>query len=345
MSSEANTPIPVLITANFDQRLLDSLRDISDRIEIMHYPTDTASEVPDDVWAQTEVLYTLRTLPDPALVPHLRWIQTHSAGVDHLLDRKICQLEEVVVTTTSGIHATNMTEYVFMMMLAFGHRLPEMLTHQAAANWPADNRFATFIPLELRGSTVGIVGYGSIGREIAHVAHTFGMQVLAVKRDVRHPADEDGYAVPGTGDPEGMYFHRLYPPEALVSMVKESDFVVVTVPLTDSTRGMVGAAVLTSMKPTAYLINVSRGGVVDEEALLAALQTKQIAGAALDVFESEPLPEDSPLWKLPNLIISPHIAGNTRDYNEKAARLFAENLERYLARKDLLNQVDRVRGY
>jgi phosphoglycerate dehydrogenase-like enzyme len=117
------------------------------------------------------------------------------------------------------------------------------------------------------------------------------------------------------------------------------------VPLTESTRLMVGANVFEAMKSTAYLINVSRGGVVDEAALLHALQTGQIAGAATDVFEAEPLPADSPLWKLPNLIISPHIAGNTADYNEKAAALFIENLKNYLARKDLLNLVDRTRGY
>ncbi len=193
------------------------------------------------------------------------------------------------------------------------------------------------MPLELRGSTVGIVGYGSLGREIARVAHTFNMEVLAVKRDVRQPADPDGYLIPGTGDSEGIYFHRLYPPEALVTMVRECDFVVLTVPLTESTRNMVDAEVLTAMKPTAFLINVSRGSVVDEVALLSALQSGEIARAAMDVFDAEPLPADNPLWKQPNVIISPHISGFARDYREKAARLFIENLKRYLARKDLLN--------
>jgi phosphoglycerate dehydrogenase-like enzyme len=177
------------------------------------------------------------------------------------------------------------------------------------------------------------------------VAHTFGMEVLASKRDVRQPADPDSYTLPGVGDPEGVYFHRLYPPEALISMVRACDFVVLTVPLTESTRGMVDADVFGAMKPTAYLINVSRGGVVEERALLQALQSGQIAGAAMDVFEVEPLPADNPLWKLPNLIISPHVAGNSADYSEKAAQLFIENLKRYIARKDLLNLVDRTRGY
>ena len=337
--------IHVLITIRFEDELLELFRNVSDRVEIMYYPTDQARDVPDDVWAKTNVLYTFRTVPEPALAPQLRWIHAHAAGIDHLLEQPIVQSEGVLLTNSSGIHATTVAEYVFMMMLAFGHRLLAMLSHQANADWPTEQKFRTFLPQQLQGSTVGIVGYGNLGREIAHVAHTFGMEVLASKRDVRQPADPDSYTLPGVGDPEGVYFHRLYPPEALISMVRACDFVVLTVPLTESTRGMVDADVFGAMKPTAYLINVSRGGVVDEEALLQALQTGQIAGAAMDVFETEPLPADNPLWKLPSLIISPHVAGNSADYNEKSAQLFVENLKRYLARKDLLNLVDRTRGY
>ena len=342
---DASEPIHVLITVRFDDALLDTFRDVSERIELMVYPTDKARDIPEDVWARANVLYTFNVVPEPALAPQLRWIHAHSDGVDHLLDQPIIKTEGVLLTTASGIHATTMAEYAFMMMLAFGHCLPAMIAHQADADWPAEHRFSTFMPRELRGSTVGIVGYGSIGREIARLANVFGMEVLATKRDVRQPAEPDSFMLPGTGDAEGIYFHRLYPPEALVSMVRDCDFVVLTVPLTEYTRGMVDAEVLEAMKSTAYLVNVSRGGVVDEAALLHALQESQIAGAAMDVFEAEPLPPDNPLWKQPNLIISPHIAGNTDDYNDKAARLFIENLKRYIARKDLLNLVDRTRGY
>jgi phosphoglycerate dehydrogenase-like enzyme len=342
---DSSESIPVLITVHLDDEILNGFRDLSDRIEISYHPADQVQDVPDDVWARAKVLYTLDVVPEPAQAPRLRWIQTHSAGVNHLLDQPIFQAEGVLLTTASGVHATHMAEYVFMMLLAFGHRLLTMIEYKESTNWPSEHKFRIFMPQQLRGSTLGIVGYGSIGREIAHLAHAFGMEVLAVKRDVRHPADPDGYYLPGSGDPEGVYFHRLYPPEALISMVRACDFVVLTVPLTESTRMMVGKEVFEALKPTAYLINVSRGGVVDEEALLHALQTGQIAGAAMDVFEAEPLPADSPLWMLPNLIISPHIAGNAPDYNEKAAALFIENLKRYLARKDLLNLVDRTRGY
>ena len=334
----------VLVTVPFSDDLLDTFRQVSDRIDLIVQPAAQTRDVPDEAWAAAQVLYTESVVPEPEQAPQLRWIQAHTAGIDHLWDQPIIQTADVLLTTVSGIHAPVIAEYVFMMMLAFGHRLPVMLEHKARSAWPAGDRSA-FLPGPLRGSTVGIVGYGSVGREIARVAHTFGMDVLAVKRDVRQPSETDSYTLPGHGDPDGVFFHRLYPPEALVSMVRESDFVVLAVPLTEATRGMVNAGVLAAMKPSAFLINVSRGGVVDDEALADALERGVFAGAASDVFESEPLPSDSPLWKLPNLIISPHVAGATADYNERTALVFVENLKRYLARKDLLNLVDRTRGY
>ncbi|HEX3049516.1 MAG TPA: D-2-hydroxyacid dehydrogenase [Aggregatilineaceae bacterium] len=338
-------PINVLITVKFDAESLASFRDVSNRLDILYYPARQAREVPDDIWAKTQVLYTSSVVPELAQTPQLRWVHVHSAGVDHLIDQPVFQSENVVLTNASGIHSTNIAEYVFTMMLAFGHRLPTLIEYQAAATWPDEQRMLRLMPLELRGSTIGIVGYGSIGREVARIASALGMEVLAIKRDVRHPAELDEYNLPGTGDPDGQYFHRLYPPEALHSLVRESDFVVLTVPLVEATRGMFGADAFAAMKQTAFLINVSRGGIVDEDALIQALQNKQIAGAAMDVFEAEPLAADSSLWKQPRLIISPHISGMTGDYNEKAATLFIENLQRYIQRKELLNVVNRSWGY
>jgi phosphoglycerate dehydrogenase-like enzyme len=341
----SSDPINVLVTVPFEDDLLEALRAVSDRIELLVYPAREVTDVPDDVWAIADVLYTMSVVPEPALAPNLRWIQAHSAGIDHLIQQPLIRSDDMVCTTLSGVHTTTMAEYTFMMMLAFGHRLPQILSHQAQADWPDEGRYATFLPLELRGSTVGIVGYGSIGREIARLANCFGMEVLATKRDVRHPADPDGYVLPDTGDPEGDYFHRLYPPEALLTMVRDCDFVVITVPLTETTRMTFGAEAFEAMRDTAFLINVGRGEVVDEKALLRALQEGQIAGAGFDVFAAEPLPADSPLWKQPNLIISPHIAGNTADYNAKAAALFVENLRRYVKGEKLLNCVNLEHGY
>ncbi len=342
---DSQSPIPVLLTISLDEELQQAIRDVSPRIELLYHPARQVSDVPDEYWERAEVLYTWNVIPRPENAPQLRWVHVNSAGVDHLIGQPLFEQSSVPLTNSSGIHTTNIAEYAFMMLLAFGHRMPAMQRYQREGAWATGEQRHEFLPQELRGSTLGIVGYGSIGREIARIAATFGMEVLAVKRNVRQPIETGSYVLPGTGDPEGRYFHRLYPPEALVSMVRECDFVVVTVPLTESTRGMVNANVINAMKPTAFLVNVGRGGVVDEDALLAALTENRLAGYASDVFASEPLAEDSPFWTLPNVIISPHISGTTHDYNHKAVVLFTENLSRYVARKDLLNVVDRARGY
>lgn len=159
-----------------------------------------------------------------------------------------------------------------------------------------------------------------------------------------HPEDT-GYTLPRTGDPEGKFFDLLYPIEALHSFLRECDFVVVALPLTDATNHILDEAALGTMKESAYLINVGRGDLIDEKALIQALKTRKIAGAALDVFEQEPLPSDSPLWDLDNLIISPHISGISRYLHADTLELFIENLERYLAGQPLYNQVDRAEGY
>ncbi len=288
-------------------------------------------------------MFTGRVLPKPEQVPHLRWIQLYSAGINHVIKEPIFASEDIEVTTTSGIHATPMSEYCLTMMLAFTYKLPKMLALQAKAEWEHDE--GVFEPHPLRGQTLGIVGYGNIGRELARIVDAMGMKVLATKRDVMHPADDNSYREAGTGDPEGDIPARLYPSEALGSMARECDFLVITTPLTAATHHMVNAAVLKQMKKTAVLINVARGAVIDEAALIETLQAHKIGGAALDVFEQEPLPADSPLWKLDNVILSPHVSGSSTTYNEKAATLFAENLQRYLDGLPLLNRVERARGY
>lgn len=332
--------ISVVVTAPFPDSVLQRAREISPRLTIERF----TSTVPDKAWTSAEILYTGRGVPTPEQAPRLRWIQLYSAGINHVAKEPIVQLENVEVATASGIHATPMSEFCLAMMLAFTYKLPRLLQQQARAEW-IDDRETAFNPVPLRGQTLGIVGYGSIGRELARAADALGMNVLAVKRDVMHPADEDAYHEPGTGDPEGEIPLRLYPPQALASMAKECDCLVVTSPLTDATRHMVDATVLKGMKKTAVLINVGRGPVVDEAALIEALQAHRIGGAALDVFEQEPLPADSPLWKLDNVIIAPHISGSFSTYDEKAALLFVENLERYLDGRPLLNRVQRERGY
>jgi phosphoglycerate dehydrogenase-like enzyme len=228
-------------------------------------------------------------------------------------------------------------------MLALGHRLPELAANQARTEWPRD-RWERFLPVELRDSTVGVVGYGSIGRQIARLLFPFGARVLAVKQDALQPVDS-GYEPDGMGDIRGEYFHRLYPYQALHSMLKECDFIIAAAPLTPTTRGMIGANEFAVMKPGAFLIDLARGGIVDQPALIRALQEHRLAGAALDVFPEEPLPPTNPLWRMPNVIITPHICGISMHYNERAMELFAVNLNRYLSGQIPFNRFNPQKGY
>jgi phosphoglycerate dehydrogenase-like enzyme len=336
-------PIDVLITVPLHDDLVSRLQDLSPRLHIRQVKASRADEISPDVWATIEVLYTARVLPLPDLAPNLQWIQFHFAGVDHARDALILRKPGVTATTMSGASASQVGEYILMMLLAFSHRLPDLIEYQRRGVWPKD-RWERFSPLELRSSTVGIVGYGSIGRQVARLLYPLGAKVLANKLDGRHPEDT-GYTIDGLGDVSGDYIHRLYPSEALRSMARECDFLIISVPLTSRTQGLINAEVFDSMKPSAFLIDISRGGVVNHTDLLTALKERRIAGAALDVFPEEPLSAESPLWKMPNVFVTPHISGNTPFYDERAVDLFIANLRRYLAGEPLLNQVNIELGY
>jgi phosphoglycerate dehydrogenase-like enzyme len=335
--------VEVLITLGFSEALLARLRGVSPRLNFTLIRTGKVEEVPADVWLRTEVLYTNWVLPKPEQVPSLRWLQFHWAGIDHAVKDSLLSMPDLAITTLSGANASQIAEYVLMMLLALGHRMPELVAAQKRSEWPRD-RWERFSPRELRGSTVGIVGYGSIGRQIARLLHTFGATILATKRDAMHPQDA-GYIPEGMGDREGDFVRRLYPPQAIASMLRECDAVVVTVPLTPETRGLLGAKELAALKPGAFLVDVSRGGVVDQAALIAALSEQRLGGAALDVFPEEPLPAESPLWKIPSAMITPHISGNTPHYDQRAVDLLCENLRRYLAGQTLYNLYSPEHGY
>lgn len=335
--------IEVLITMSFDEDLVKQLSEISPRLHLQVIPAQQSQDVPAEVWQRVEVLYTNRILPKPEEAPRLQWIQLHWAGADHALDSPILTKTGLQVTTLSGTSASQMAEHALMMMLALGHRLPEAFALQKRGEWP-EERWKRFSPLELRDSTVGIVGYGSIGRQIARLLTSFGAHVLATKRDVMHPADT-GYIPEGLGDVAGDLVHRLYPPQALKAMLALCDFVVVCTPLTPETRNLLSTDELAALKPNAYLIGLSRGGVIDQNALIPLLRDQKIGGAALDVFPTEPLPADSPLWKLPNVIITPHVAGFSPHYDERAVLLFSENLQRYLAGLPLYNRINMEKKY
>ncbi len=267
-----------------------------------------------------------------ALAPHLRWIALPSAGADHAIRAGTVQPGGPVVTTASGIHAAPIGEFVLSLMLMWVRHWPQIIDYQRDATWPDAAGREQLHGRELDGATLGVIGLGAIGRRIARLGHAFGMHIVATRRS----------ASAGASDPDA---DLLIPPERLGDLLAASDFVVVSVPATQQTRHLLGANELRMMRRDAFLINISRGSAIDEAALIAALTNGIIGGAGLDVFETEPLPAESPLWRLPNVILSPHVAGNTDQYSRRFTDLFLENLARYRAGEPLRNVVDLARGY
>lgn len=275
---------------------------------------------------------------DPAKAPRLRWIQTASAGVDALIGGPLWR-SSVRVINASGIHAHSITELVYAMVLSLRHRLPFFAQRQREHVWSQPERQARSAG-ELVGLTMGILGYGSIGREIGRLAKAFGMRLIATTIDPRHPRDT-GFCLPTAGDREGVLPDVLGGPEFQDELLRQSDVVVVAVPSSPATRHLIGEAQLRALKPDAVLINIARGAVVDEAALAQALRERWFMGAGIDVFEVEPLPASSPLWDLDNAILTPHIAGDSPNYWRRLMLLLAENVRREIAGEPLLNVVDK----
>lgn len=296
------------------------------------------ADLPDVLRAHpdTDVLCTFRPPADTfALAPNLRWLAMPSAGADGAVRAGLLTAEvehPLLITTANGVHAVPITEFVFGALLMLVRRWPDILTLQREHTWPNHQGWLRLGGRELCGSTLGVVGLGAIGRQIARIGRAFGMRVVATRRTV----------APGAADPD---LDALYPTDNLRALLAESDFVVLAVPATSATRNLIGPEELGAMKPTAILVNIARGSVIDQPALIAALQNGTIAGAALDVFEQEPLPADSPLWELPNVLVSPHISGSTNRYSRRFTDLFLDNLARYRAGQLLINLVDPARGY
>ena len=267
------------------------------------------------------------------LAPHLHWLQCSGAGVDGLLPTGVLDADSgVIVTTATGVHATTISEYVFGSILMFNRNWPEMVRLQDRHVWPRSASWYNLGARELVDQTVGIIGLGHIGRRVAQLARAFGMHVLATRRTVSN----------GEKDPD---VDQLYPMEQLQELLRLSDYVVLAVPLTQETEKLMGEAELRVMPRNAYLVNVARGRVVDEEALIRALQERWIAGVGLDVTGEEPLPANSPLYSMPNVILTPHISGLSAHYDKRLTALFAENLQRYRSGQPLRNRYDPERGY
>jgi phosphoglycerate dehydrogenase-like enzyme len=276
-------------------------------------------------------------------LPGLRWIQFSGAGVDVESTREAAA-QGVTVTHGSGSNSLPIGEYILgaLLQVSQRQRAREALQRDRIWTWEARPGVTA---RALRGRTLAIVGYGSIGREVARLASAVGMRVLAAKRRPDQRIETGAYLIAGTGDPDGTIPERIVGIPEVGEVVAEADFVLVAVPLTSRSRIALGDAVLAAIRPHAWLISVGRGDVLDEIALAAALRAGRLAGATLDVQSHEPLPPDDPLWDAPNTIITPHVAGFNERGWDMIGDLFAENLRRYVALEPLVNVFDPTHGY
>ncbi len=261
----------------------------------------------------------------------LRWIHSPAAAVHDLLFAELVN-SDVILTNAREVHGVVVAEQVMAMMFALARRIPESVRFQVKRTWGqailSEDRH---IPQELGGATVGLVGLGSIGSNVAQRASAMGMKVIAAREHADWPKPE--------------HVDEVLPTSQLDELLSRSDYVVLSPPVTPATRGLIGREQLAAMKKSGYLINVGRGPLVDESALIEALRARRIAGAALDVFDQEPLPPESPLWDLENLLITPHTGGMTDKMWERHYAVFEENLRRFLTGQPLLAVVDKKAGY
>lgn len=336
-------PLHVLVTLDFPESWLADVRAVDPRIVVHHHPVPESAEpdraVPAEVLEVAEVMYTSSVLPGADRAPCLRWAQLDTSGIDHARGTGLWH-SGAVLTTLGGVSPAPLAEWIIMMVLAHAHHLRETERLAAARTWPSrEYRWQNLMPHDLRRSTLGIVGYGRIGKEVARLANALGMRVVAVRRGSPSAGEARFGATPEVA---GVTMRDL---GELHDMLAECDYVVLTVPLTPQTENLIGAAELAAMKPGAVLVNGSRGGVVDETALLEVLDSGHLDLVASDVFAQEPLPPDSPFWTHPRFVPTPHVAGFAPDYLEVVGALFTTNLRHYLAGEPLLNVADRERGY
>jgi phosphoglycerate dehydrogenase-like enzyme len=318
----------ILIAVELEEQHLDQIRRVAPHVNLQsaHDKEQLKRLLPNAEilvgWSSTATQFRLEE------APNLKWFNIWGAGVDNLLDKPIMQ-SDILLTNTGGI-GIPISEYVASQMVSLSRGFSQMMHNKLQRRWGRED-FALPPRPELGGRKLGIVGYGRIGHEIARVGLCFGMKVIATS------------AVVDKRQREGEV--EVLPAEGLLELLAASDFVVLCLPLTPETEGLIGEQELRAMKPTGHLINVARGKIVDEPALIRALREGWIAGAAVDVFVQEPLPPDSEFWDLPNLFISPHVCGYTDGHTDRATDIFCENLRRYLAGEELHSVVIKRRGF
>ena len=344
-------PVRVVIASFLEPHHVDRIRAVNPRLQVAYEPhllppprfaadhVGHPFERPEEdekrwacLLAEAEILFDfdrshLADLPERA--PSLKWIQATSAGIGQLVvqHRYAERMPGTLFTTASGVHAIPLAEYALMSILIFRRKIPEMFADQRERRW---ERFAS---TDLAERSLAVVGMGSIGREVARVASEFGMRTIGVKRTVAGV------------DPDALHLDALYGLDELHEALRGAEHVVLSVPHTPETEGMIGADELALLAPGAIIVNVARGAVVEESALVEALESGHVGGAALDVFQEEPLPGDSPFWAMPNVVVCAHSAGTSDRENERITDIFCENLRRYLAGEPLLNVLDLARMY
>jgi glyoxylate/hydroxypyruvate reductase A len=336
--------VRVVITSPLEDELVCSIRATDARLEVVHEhdllaPTRYASDHPlptlgspgarsrwEELLDDAEVLFDfgpLELASTLAARPRLRWIQSTSAGVGRLVEHIDLLASPVVVTTSSGVHARPLAEFALLAMLAFEKDLLRLGRDQR------DHRWERYAGSEVAGKMVCVVGLGKIGREVARLARALDAHTVGTVREVRGRVAEE------------LHVERLLPTEDVDELLPEADVLVLSCPSTPATYHLLDARRLALLKPGAIIVNVARGEVIDEPALLDALRSGHVRGAALDVFEEEPLPPESLFWDLPNVLVSPHSASTVASENGRIVELFCENLRRYLAGEPLLNVLDK----
>lgn len=298
------------------------------QLKFLQFPS--YDRVPEEI-ADTDVFIGWSLRPEQFVAARkLKWIHSPAAAVHQLMFPELIR-SNVVVTNSTGVHGPVVAEHAMAVLLALAKRLPQAMRYQAKKEW-AQNQLWNERPRprEVDGATVAVIGMGSIGREFARRAKALGMRVLAVREN---PAKGAGGA------------DQVFSSSQIDDVLPQADYVLLCTPVTSATTGLMNTARLKKMRAESYLINVGRGPLVDEAALIEALKTNRIAGAALDVFVEEPLPKESAFWTLENVLITPHTAAVTERLWERHFALIVENLKRFLAGKPLLNEVDKQRGY
>jgi len=299
------------------------------KLEVVIATPDEAPEYFND--AEVVAAFPMR-MPSVTDLPKAKWLHSFSAGVDKVLSPEVAK-SNIILTNSSGVHATPIAEMILAYCLMFARGFTKTIGEQSEHTWHKN-----YSTCELRNSTVLIVGLGAIGTETARLCHAFGAQVVAVARSAKK---------------KPTFVERLETSEKLDGLLPEVDYVVITLPHTKETHHLFDKKKFALMRPNTIVINIGRGGIINEKDLIEALQTKKIAGASLDVFEKEPLPPDSPLWDMPNVIITPHHSGLSLRYMDRAVEILCKNLKAYLKgdpstglrARPLPNEVDKVLGY